>query len=114
MINKKELYELLRADGAKLKAINFYTVEQLCDVYFDRFGVIYNAPKTNEGKSADANDNSDENNHADNTASDEIRTLVFERGGWCDELQKSYAMGIYRPATVEEYVVLKQYASKVL
>ncbi len=113
MINKKELYELLRADGAKLKAINFYTIEQLCDVYFDRFGEIY-APKTDEGKSDNAEKSDDENIHADNAAVDEIRTLVFERGGWCNELQTSYAMGIYRPATAEEYAILKQYASKVL
>ena len=99
MIDKKELYELLRADGAKLKAINFYTVEQLRDAYFDRFGVEY----TISG-----------NNETSETADTEIRTLVFDRGGWCNELKTSYAMGIYRPATAEEYAVLKKYASKVL
>ena len=116
MINKKELYELLRADGAKLKAMNFYTVEQLCDIYFDRFGVIYTqniVESKKEEQTADDNTPA-ENIHADNADNDEIRTLVFDRGGWCDELQKSYAMGIYRPATVKEYVVLKQFASKVL
>lgn len=117
MINKKELYELLRADGAKLKAMNFYTVEQLSDIYFDRFGVIYDAPKPSEGNSDDAEKTDSANIHADNADNadnDEIRTLVFDRGGWCDELQKSYAMGIYRPATIEEYAILKQYSSKVL
>lgn len=105
MIDKKELYELLRADGAKLKAINFYTVEQLRDAYFDRFGVEY---------AVTGNNNTDENANADENIDSEIRTLVFDRGGWCDELKTSYAMGIYRPATAEEYAVLKKYASKVL
>ena len=121
-INKKELYELLRADGAKLKAMNFYTVEQLCDTYFDRFGVIYtpNVVEVDKNKKSESEndvtntDDACKNAHADNTAVDEIRTLVFDRGGWCDELQKSYAVGIYRPSTVEEYAILKQYASKVL
>lgn len=113
MIDKKELYELLRADGAKLKAINFYTVEQLRDAYFDRFGVEYIVTGNNED--ADENSNTDIDDTGNNEDADvEIRTLVFDRGGWCNELKNSYAMGIYRPATAEEYAVLKKYASKVL
>ena len=99
MANKKKLYEMLRADGAKLKAMNFYTIEQLRDIYFDRFGVEYTVSGSNE---------------TSETADTEIRTLVFDRGGWCNELKTSYAMGIYRPATVEEYAILKQYAVEVL
>lgn len=112
MNEKKELYELLRADGAKLKAINFYTIKQLAEMYLDRFGVHYTFWEN--GEINDADDTLDKNADNNAVAASEIRTLVFNRGGWCDELQKSYAMGLYRPATVEEYATLKQYASKVL
>lgn len=115
MEKKKELYEILRSDGAKLKAINFYTFEQLAEMYLDRFGVQYTVSENGENNDADDNDNTlDENADNDTVADGEIRTLVFDRGGWCGELQKSYSMGLYRPATVEEYAILKQYASKVL
>lgn len=112
MEKKKELYELLRGDGAKLKAINFYTFEQLAEMYLDRFGVQYAVLDTGENSDAD---NTLDADSADDTAADgEIRTLVFNRGGWCGELKKSYAMGLYRPETAKEYAILKQYASKVL
>ena len=112
MEKKKELYEILRSDGAKLKAINFYTIEQLAEMYLERFGVQYTIWDNGENNVAD---NALDANSADDTVADgEIRTLVFNRGGWCDELQKSYAMGLYRPETAKEYAILKQYASEVL
>lgn len=102
-MDKNEIYEALKNDGAKLKAVNFYTVEQLQDIYQDRFEHI---PTEN-------NDSPAIDNPAD-PIYEEIRTLVFDRGGWCNELNTSYAPGIYRPATVEEFQVLKKYAKEIL
>ena len=39
-----------------------------------------------------------------------IPLLKFADSGWCNELNKAYSSGLYRPASVEEYTALKGYA----
>lgn len=39
-----------------------------------------------------------------------IPSLIFEKGGWCPELKKSYRPGFYQPSTREEYIALAKYA----
>ena len=106
-MSKKELYDILRSDGAKLKAMNFYTHEQLSNLYSERFGV---EPDVSVDDSGDEPDVIEE--IPNNDRPEKIRTLVFDRGGWCKVLKKSYAQGIYRPATIEEYTELRKYAAK--
>lgn len=105
-MSKKEIYDVLRSDGAKLKAMNFYTHEQLSNLYTERFGV---EPDVSINES---NDEPVEFAEIPEERFEKIRTLVFDRGGWCKVLKKSYAQGIYRPATVEEYAELRKYAAK--
>lgn len=141
-MDKNELYDALKNDGAKLKLINFYTQEQLQEIYDERFGDFDNdldgavntedveeyheEPNTEKlndedyfhqddpPTSPDDNDLDGDFNDLEQPAEVEIRTLMFDRGGWCDKLGKSYAPGIYRPATVEEFVILKEYAKEIL
>ena len=135
-MDKNEIYEALKNDGAKLKAINFYTVEQLQEIYRDRFEPAPDDNATNSENRATAdyadfhheepnadklNDGEDEYSHVSETKEEndeseiiEIRTLVFDRGGWCNELNTSYVPGIYRPSTVKEFQILKKYAKEVL
>lgn len=145
-MDKNELYNTLKDDGAKLKAINFYTPEQLQEIYDERFGDFngnldsatstsdsteeyHEEPNTEKLNDSDELHSNEEptkpeysfhdevlkhNFAAPNDESVEIRTLVFDRGGWCEALGKSYAPGIYRPATIEEFEVLKKYAKEIL
>ena len=39
-----------------------------------------------------------------------IPVLVFKCSGWCNELNKSYTQGIYKPVSRLEYELLKKYA----
>jgi hypothetical protein len=146
MMDKNELYNTLKDDGAKLKAINFYTPEQLQEIYDERFGDFKGNLDDATGSSGEAEEHHEEPNTeklndcdelhsneeptkpeysfydavlkhnfaAPNDEPVEIRTLMFDRGGWCEALGKSYAPGIYRPATVEEFVILKEYAKEIL
>lgn len=110
-MEKRELYDLLIEDGAKLRPMNFYTIEALKETYFERFG---------KHPDDDADNNNDDeqqfipDDEKINNGDDEIKTLLFDRGGWCKELKKSYAMGIYRPKDYEEYSILKKYAKAEL
>ena len=94
-MDKTAIYEALRADGARLKAINFYTEEQLSDLYAERFG---NEPEIKRASTEQK--------------PCEVRTLYFAAGGWCAELERSFAQGYYRPASVDEYQALKKYSTK--
>lgn len=151
-MDKNELYNTLKDDGAKLKAINFYTPEQLQEIYNERFGDFNGNPDsaTSTSDSTESTSGSteeyheepnteklndcDEYHHNDTPTMPEssyldgvidnsyqahedevqIHTLLFDRGGWCEALGKSYAPGIYRPATFEEFEVLKKYAKEIL
>lgn len=144
-MDKNELYNTLKDDGAKLKAINFYTPEQLQEIYDERFGDFKGNLDDATGASGEAEEyheepnteklnDCDEYHHNDTPTMPEssyldgaidnsyqtheeevqIHTLLFDRGGWCEALGKSYAPGIYRPATIEEFEVLKNYAKEIL
>ena len=39
MLTKQEIYDSLKNDGAKLRAINFTTKDELVEMYKDRFGI---------------------------------------------------------------------------
>lgn len=39
-----------------------------------------------------------------------IPTLEFKQSGWCEALKRSYRKGYYKPATIEEYEALKEFA----
>ena len=101
-MNKQNIYDELKADGAKLKAVNFYSLEQLNALYLERFG-----------KSPEKSDKPDKPAQPDKPARPAaIRTLVFDRSGWCEELHASYFQGVYRPATVNEYLTLRRFAAR--
>lgn len=102
-MDKAKIYDTLREDGARLKAINFYTDEQLKDLYIERFG---NEPDAT-GQETKQNDENIDNNEPDAV---EIHTLFFDCGFWCDDLNQSFAPGYYRPVSIDEYVVLKKYS----
>lgn len=99
-MEKITIYEALKTDGAKLKPSNFYSQEQLKDMYVERFG---EEPQTKEPESEIQQEQLKEI---------EIRTLFFSNGGWCKELERSFSQGYYRPASVNEYKILKKYASR--
>lgn len=143
-MDKNELYNTLKDDGAKLKAINFYTPEQLQEIYDERFGDFngnldsatntsdsteeyHEEPNTEKLNDCDEYHHNDtptmpESSYLDGAIDNsyqaeeevQIHTLLFDRGGWCEALGKSYAPGIYRPATIEEFVILKDYAREIL
>ncbi|MDD4817304.1 MAG: hypothetical protein PHI85_04980 [Victivallaceae bacterium] len=108
-MTKQEIYDELKSDGAKLKAINFVSEETLADIYFDRFG----------RKPEDMDDTAVKNcsdSSGDNAlvCEEKIRTLKFSESGWCPELGRSYFAGIYRPKTIDEYFILRKYAAREL
>ena len=110
-MDKTTIYEVLKADGAKLNPANFYTPEQLRDLYIERFNSEpenfdeeINTAKLNESDGqAEYNSNSE-------LGLKEIRTVFFDCGFWCKELEKSFAPGYYRPSSFSEYLVLKKYS----
>lgn len=97
-MEKIEIYDVLKEDGARLKPVNFYTQEQLEELYVERFNAN---PADNQGDQEQLEE-----------LSGTIHTLFFENGGWCAELQKSFAPGYFRPATMEEYNALKKYSTR--
>jgi len=102
-MTKKEMHDALKADGAKIKAVNFYSLEQLEKLYAERFG----------DESVSGNDVPDGKDIVvPAKAESEIHTLVFDHSGWCEELNGSYFQGLYRPSSLAEYSVLRKYAQK--
>jgi hypothetical protein len=92
MLNKNELYDILKNDGARLpRAVNFMSREELIEMYSDRFGIN---PDTHEEQTA------------------VIPLLKFAEDGWCSPLDRPYNAGLYRPKSLEEYRALKKYASE--
>ena len=104
-MNKQNIYDMLKADGAKLKAVNFYSLEQLTATYTERFGKSPGQPDPPE-KSAPSVV------QPGGSPTAKIHTLVFDRSGWCEELNTSYFSGVYRPATTKEYLVLRRFAAR--
>lgn len=124
-MTKEELYNELKQDGAKLRAINFYKRETLQELYDERFGVLEPAEVEDEpepeGESIPEEETPRERTYSreeplpePEPTPVEIHTLYFTGGGWCNETQSSYAPGYYRPATVEEYLALRRFAAKEL
>ena len=106
-MNKHEIYEALKADGAKLpRAERFMSLAELKAIYDERFGVSPDAPAKQEPKTEP---------EAPKPVEDRaIHLLRFSESGWCPELNRSYTRGVYRPKTLAEYEALKPYAEKVL
>ena len=112
-MTKNELYDALKADGAKMnKGVRFYNVEELRKMYVDRFGVNPDEPE--EVPNSHLLSDGDEIQSAPVPADEKIRTLKFAESGWCNELGRSYFCGLYRPKTLAEYRALKKYAAEVL
>jgi hypothetical protein len=103
-MEKIEIYDVLKEDGARLKPANFYTQEQLEELYVERFNA--NPDGDENSTPEDPQATQEQLEELDGT----IHTLFFENGGWCEELQKSFAPGYYRPATTDEYIALKKYS----
>lgn len=131
-MTKHEIYEALKADGAKLpKAERFMGLDALTEIYTERFGV---AP--GEAVCPEPSDSTDANGEVSDRVSDstdasaapeiepeeipeppkaeEPRLLRFDESGWCPALGRSYTRGLYRPATPAEYEALKPFAAEVL
>jgi hypothetical protein len=114
MLDKQELYDILKNDGAKLpRAVNFMGRDELVTMYAERFGIN---PDTHEEQTntTQLSDNTEMQNAAD---TDEEQTAVipllkFAEDGWCTPLNKPYCKGLYRPVSAEEYRALKKYASE--
>ena len=96
-MTKKEIYEILKENGETLKSISCYRLEDLENMY-NSFVVKQDVLE-------------DDSNNIDCCNNEQIYTLVFNQSGWCEELGKSYFIGIYRPLNAKEYNILKQYAS---
>ncbi len=130
-MTRKEIYKELEDDGAKLKTLRSYNLAKLQELYTERFGY---APDDKPDESDDAGiieeNHTDDTDEADDTQDDsqdddesddagdapkpqlQIHTLEFDHSGWCEELKNSYFKGTYRPATVEEYSILRKYAAR--
>lgn len=123
-MTKREIYDVLKEDGAKLKAFNTMLLETLTALYTERFGKSPEeaAPPTVEtqksGQSeekkvqAETKNKSGEKKKADpDPVPARFPLLHFRNSGWCEALQRSYFRGNYRPATKEEYEALKPFAA---
>lgn len=120
-MTKRELYDTLKADGAKLKAFNTMNVEDLTALYTERFGKSPDESetgneqsdppeKTTAKKETKAKIPETKKNETD-PAPARFPLLHFCNSGWCEALQRSYYQGDYRPATKEEYEALKPFAA---
>lgn len=130
MMTKEEIYEFLKADGAKLsRAVQFISRETLEKMYEERFGCpVPDAappmPPQSDQSSGDApeeapdsdllHDGDDIPQPPPTSAAPEIHLLRFADSGWCEVLGGSYTRGLYRPASVAEFLALKPYAAEVL
>lgn len=120
-MNKHEIYEALKADGAKLpKAERFMKVAELEEIYLERFGVSPGeAIQHSEGELEEMPNSHllqegwDECEHVP-VKHEEVHLLRFVESGWCPVLKRSYTRGLYRPKTFAEYEALKPYAEEVL
>lgn len=111
-MEKTVIYDALKADGAKLRPVNFYSAEQLDDIYLERFGFRFGGADPVPANPSVSEERVSANELCD--TADEIRTLYFAFGGWCEELSTSFAPGYRKCRSKEEYQALKKYAAKVL
>lgn len=102
-MNKTELYEILKNDGAKIpRAVNFMSREELLEMYIERFGV--NPDATNK--------ENPQEQEQQGGADVMIPLLKFAEDGWCTPLNKPYCKGLYRPQSADEYLALCKYAAE--
>lgn len=105
-MNKTELYDILKNDGAKIpRAVNFMSREELLEMYIERFGV--NPDATNKENPQEQQEQ-EQQGGADVT----IPLLRFAEDGWCTPLNKPYCKGLYRPQSADEYLALSKYAAE--
>ena len=109
MLNKNEIYDILKNDGAKLpRAVNFMSREELLEMYVERFGINPDA-----GAEQEKQENSMQQEQEQQGGVDVIIPLLeFAEDGWCTPLNKPYCKGLYRPQSADEYLALRKYASK--
>jgi len=123
-MNKHEIYEALKADGAKLpKAERFMSVDDLKAIYTERFGVSPSDPipvvmvqpeVDEEAPNSHLLREDDEPEPVAAVKDETIHLLRFTESGWCPALNRSYTRGLYRPATFAEYEALKPFAEEIV
>ena len=102
-MNKHEIYEALKADGAKLpKAERFMSADDLKAIYTERFGHFPEEQPVLHAEPA----------KCDRPAEVKQHLLRFIESGWCPALGRSYTRGLYRPKTPAEYEALKPFAAE--
>ena len=110
-MTKQDLYNALKEDGAKLKAINFIKKEELEQIYEERFGKKPDEPQYECEEVPNSHLLHENDDEPQEPKSAEVHALKFAESGWCNELGKSYFRGVYRPLNFEEYAILRKYAS---
>lgn len=101
-MSKRDLYDALKNDGAKLPAYERVNVATLESMYKERFG---KEPGNGEGDAgAGGGDKGDRG--------ESIPALHFSRAGWCEKLNSSYFIGWFSPKSWDEYDALKPFADR--
>ena len=104
-MTKHEIYETLKADGAKLqKAERFMSLADLKEMYEERFGIGCRIEAQEITVPANTSGDGDK----------KVRLLRFDESGWCPALCRSYSRGLYRPKNLSEYEALKPFAAEVV
>jgi len=93
-MTKREKYDAMKKDGAKLRAFNTLRAEEVDALYKERFGDEVEAKPDKQPDEPER-----------------IPPLYFDHGGWCNELGVSFFAGFYRPATLREYECLLPHSS---
>lgn len=115
-MTKHEIYEALKADGAKLpKAERFMALDNLKAIYTERFGVSPDEPAKTDTTSPSASSvMSVKSVPSVPVRAVPIPLLRFIESGWCPALKRSYTRGLYRPKNSAEYQALKPFAEEVV
>ncbi len=122
-MTKREKYDAMKKDGAKLRAFNTLRTEEVDELYRERFGEnqvivqenkVATPPAVRNFRTAQKEDGRGvvlEQNHG-NGETKKIPPLYFDHGGWCNELGRSFFKGYYRPASWKEYQYLLPHATR--
>lgn len=121
-MTRAKMYEELKGDGVKLRAIGSMRYDEIAALYKERFGVDPGVDKSGpESEStSDAAGEVISEKHPVRIAekavvaevASRLPTLVFSESGWCEALKRSYFRGNYRPKSRDEYLALRKFASK--
>lgn len=113
-MTKREKYDAMKKDGAKLRAFNTLRAEEVDQLYRERFGE--NQVIEKEEKPAEQPEIRDfrpaVTAPVQTVVAKKIPPLYFDHGGWCNELGRSFFKGYYRPASWKEYQYLLPHAVK--